>query len=174
VLIWALRGVQSAVICLSQAVPSRNFMDATLHALGQVLLQGLPTFFLVLFLHFYLRSVFFKPLGKILHERKEATEGARKQAAQSLERAAAKAAAYEESIRAARSEIYQEQDVLRRKWRDEQSAQISDARKRAEVMVKSAKTEIAGQMETARQSLASSSQTLADQITEAVLQRRAH
>jgi len=149
-------------------------MDATLHALGQVLLQGLPTFFLVLFLHFYLRSVFFKPLGKILHERKEATEGARKQAAESLERASAKAAAYEESIRAARSEIYQEQEVLRRKWRDEQSAQLSDARKRAEVMVKNAKAEIAVQAEEARQSLAVGSQALANQITDSILQRRAH
>src|SRR4051812_3696492 len=104
-------------------------MDATLHQLAQILLQGLPTFFLVLFLHFYLKSVFFKPLEKMLHERKEATEGARKQAADSLARAEAKAAAYEESIRAARSEIYQEQEALRRKWRDEQTAQLSDARK---------------------------------------------
>src|SRR3979411_2361134 len=103
-------------------------MDATLHALGQVLLQGLPTFFLVLFLHFYLKSVFFKPLAKVLQERKEATEGARKQAAESLDRAAAKAAAYEESIRAARSEIYQEQESLRRKWREGQTDQLSDAR----------------------------------------------
>jgi F-type H+-transporting ATPase subunit b len=149
-------------------------MDATLHALGQVLLQGLPTFFLVLFLHFYLRSVFFKPLGKVLHARKEATEGARKQAAESLERASAKATAYEESIRAARSEIYQEQEVLRRKWRDEQSAQLSDARKRVEVMVKSAKAEITVQMEEARQSLAGASEALASQITESILRRRAN
>jgi F-type H+-transporting ATPase subunit b len=149
-------------------------MDATLHALGQVLLQGLPTFFLVLFLHFYLRSVFFKPLGKVLNARKEATEGARKQAAESLERASAKAAAYEESIRAARSEIYQEQEVLRRKWRDEQSAQLSDARKRVEVMVKSAKAQITVQMEEARQSLAGASEALASQITESILRRRAN
>jgi F-type H+-transporting ATPase subunit b len=148
-------------------------MDATLHALGQVLLQGLPTFFLVIFLHFYLRSVFFKPLGKVLHDRKEATEGARKQAAESLERASSKAAAYEESIRAARSEIYQEQEVQRRKWRDEQTAQLSDARKQAEVMVKGAKAEITGQAEEARQSLAVGSQALASQITESILQRRA-
>ena len=39
-----------------------------------------------------MKSVFFKPLEKVLHKRYEATEGARKQAAESLERAAAKAA----------------------------------------------------------------------------------
>jgi F-type H+-transporting ATPase subunit b len=147
-------------------------MDATLHALGQVLLQGLPTFFLVLFLHFYLKSVFFKPMEKILHERKEATEGARRKAAESLESASAKAAAYEEAIRAARSEIYQEQEVLRRKWRDEQTAQLSDARKRSEVLVKNAKSEIIGQSQEARQSLANTSQALATEIAESILRRR--
>jgi len=149
-------------------------MDATLHALGQVLLQGLPTFFLVIFLHFYLKAMFFKPLEKVLHARKEATEGARKQAAESLERAAVKAEAYEESIRAARSEIYQEQEALRRKWRDEQTAQLNDARKRSEVLVKTAKDDLLLQAQEARQSLAANSQALAAQITESILQRRAY
>jgi F-type H+-transporting ATPase subunit b len=148
-------------------------MDATLHALGQILLQGLPTFFLVLFLHFYLKSVFFKPLAEVLHARKEATEGARRQAAESLDRAAAKAAAYEESIRSARTEIYQEQEVLRNTWRSEQSAQLLNARKRAEVMVKEAKAQIATEAEQARQSLLAGGQALANEITEAILQRRA-
>jgi F-type H+-transporting ATPase subunit b len=148
-------------------------MDATLHALGQILLQGLPTFFLVVFLHFYLKSVFFNPLAKVLHARNEATEGARKQAAESLDRAAAKAAAYEDSIRTARNEIYQEQEVLRRTWRGEQTAQLLNARKRAEVMVKEAKAEIATEAEQARQSLLASGQALANQIPEAILQRRA-
>lgn len=148
-------------------------MDATLHALGQVLLQGLPTFFLVIFLHFYLKAMFFKPLGKVLHARKEATEGARKQAAESLERAAAKAEAYEESIRAARSEIYQEQEVLRRKWRDEQTAQLADARQKSEVQLKTAKATILVEAQEARASLAANSQALASQITESILQRRA-
>lgn len=148
-------------------------MDATLHALGQVLLQGLPTFFLVIFLHFYLKAMFFKPLGKVLHARKEATEGARKQAAESLERAAAKAEAYEESIRAARSEIYQEQEVLRRKWRDEQTAQLADARQKSEVQLKTAKATILVEAQEARASLAANSQALASQITESILQRKA-
>ena len=81
-------------------------MEATLNALAQILLQAIPTFLLVLLLHQYLRAVFFNPLARVLAERNEATEGARKKAAESLDRAAAKAAAYEESLRAARNEIY--------------------------------------------------------------------
>ncbi len=148
-------------------------MEATLHALGQVLLQGVPTFFLVLFLHFYLKSVFFKPLEKVLQARKEATEGARLLASESLDRAEAKAAAYEESIRSARSEIYQQHEGLRRKWREEQSAQLLDARKRTEAMVADAKSQMAIQVEQARESLATHSQALANEITESILKGRA-
>jgi len=54
-----------------------------------------PTFLLVIFLHFYLKSMFFNPLEKVLKQRYEATEGSRKLAAESLERAAAKTADYE-------------------------------------------------------------------------------
>ena len=97
-------------------------MEATLHALGQLIIQALPTFFLVLFLFLYLRSVFYKPLEHVLAERSEATEGARKKAAEALDRAQAKATAYEEQIRAARNDLYREQEEVRRKWRDEQVA----------------------------------------------------
>src|SRR3954471_22141326 len=103
-------------------------MEATLHALGQLIIQALPTFFLVLFLFLYLRSVFYKPLEHVLAERSEATEGARKKAAEALDRAQAKAIAYEEQIRAARNDLYREQEEVRRKWRDEQVAQLAAAR----------------------------------------------
>ena len=148
-------------------------MEETLKAVGQILLQALPTFFLVLLLHLYLRAVFFKPLARVLAERSEATEGARKKAAESLERAAAKATAYEESVRAARSDIYRQQEEVRRKWRDEQTAQLAEARNRADVAVKAAKMQLAGEAETARASLEANIRSLADQITQTILQRRA-
>jgi F-type H+-transporting ATPase subunit b len=148
-------------------------MEETLRSLGEVLLNALPTFFLVILLHFFLKAVFFKPLETILAARKEATEGARQQAAASLDLATAKAAAYEESIRAARNEMYKEQEELRKKWRDENAARVLEARKRAEAMVKEAKAQIAAQAAEARQSLQASAQNLADQITVQVLGRGA-
>ena len=56
-------------------------MEATLHALSGILLRAIPTFLIVVFLHFYLKYMFFKPLGKVLQARYEATEGARLAAA---------------------------------------------------------------------------------------------
>jgi F-type H+-transporting ATPase subunit b len=147
-------------------------MEATLHALGQILVQALPTFVLVLFLFVYLRGVFFKPLERVLAERDEATEGARKKAADALDRASAKVAAYEDQIRAARNEIYREQEEVRRKWREEQTAQLAVARERAEALVKEARATVSTEAEQAKTSLATNSQALADQITQAILQRR--
>ena len=147
-------------------------MEATLHALGQILVQALPTFVLVLLLFVYLRGVFFKPLERVLAERDEATEGARKKAADALDRASAKVAAYEDQIRAARNEIYREQEEVRRKWRDEQTAQVAAARQRAETLVKEARATVSTEAEQAKASLAANSQALADQITQAILPRR--
>ena len=45
-------------------------MAETAHALGQILLQALPTFFLVIFLYIYLNQMYFKPFGKVIAERR--------------------------------------------------------------------------------------------------------
>jgi F-type H+-transporting ATPase subunit b len=147
-------------------------MEATLHALGQILVQALPTFLLVLLLFVYLRSVFFKPLERVLDARDEATEGARRKAADALDRAQAKVEAYEEKMRAVRNEIYREQEEMRLKWRDEQTAQVAAARQRTETLVKGAKATIAAEANQAKSTLHQNSQALADQITQAILRRR--
>ena len=87
-------------------------MDKILHQLGELLLTALPTFFLILFLNYYLKFVFFKPLEKALRQRYDATEGARKLAEESLQRAAAKTAEYEATLRAARGSRKFAQDLF--------------------------------------------------------------
>lgn len=133
----------------------------------------MPTFFLVLLLYLYLKQVFFKPLARVLAEREEATEGARKKAAAALERADAHAAAYEEKIRHARSEIYREQEEQRKKWRDEQAAQIVSARQSADAQVAQARAQLKADAEAAKRSLAAETQALADRITQTILQGKA-
>lgn len=149
-------------------------MDATLQALGEILLKALPTFFLVLLLHLYLKRVFFVPLERVLKARDEATEGARRQAEQSLQLAETKAKEYEDALRHARSEIYKDQEQHRKQWRDEQSAAIEDARRQAAAMVEEARTQIEAEAASARNSLAGESELLAEQISRAVLHGRVH
>ncbi len=147
-------------------------MDAILNALGGLLLRALPTFFLLLLLHFYLKFVFFRPLDKVLEARRSATEGARERARSSLDAASAKSAEYEAALRAARSEIYKEQEETRRKWREEQARALEDTRRSASEQVKQARAQIAEQAAQATQSLAGESERLAGEIAGAILRGR--
>jgi F-type H+-transporting ATPase subunit b len=146
-------------------------MEATLHALSGILLRAIPTFLLVIFLHFYLKFMFFKPLEKVLHARYEATEGARLRANESLEKAAAKTAEYEAALRAARAEVYQKQEEAHRRLQDEHTAQVHAAREKAEEAVRNAKAELAIQIEQAKKDLAAQGDVLAGQIADTILNR---
>jgi F-type H+-transporting ATPase subunit b len=146
-------------------------MEATLHALSGILLRAIPTFLLVIFLHFYLKYMFFKPLDKVLHTRYEATEGAKLRAAESLEKAAAKTAEYEAALRAARAEVYQSQEQLHRRLQAEQAAETKAARERAEAAVREAKAQLAAEIAQAKKDLAGDSDALADQIAETIVNR---
>ena len=66
-----------------------------------------------------------------------------------------------------------EQEDQRRQWRDQQAAQVADARKRSETLVTEARSQIAGEAAQARQTLAGETQLLADRITRSILQGRA-
>ena len=144
-----------------------------LHALGGILLRAVPTFLLVIVLHFYLKSIFFKPLEKVLHQRYEATEGARKLAEQSLQQAAAKTASYETQLRTAKAAMYQAQEQLQKQLQEREAAAAADARKSAGGAVKLAKMQLAADVEAAKTSLAADSESLANQIAETILRRNA-
>src|SRR5271157_1976428 len=129
-------------------------MELILHQLAELLLKAIPTFLLVVLLGFYLKFVFFKPLEKVLRRRYEATEGARKIAEQSLERAAAKTAQYEAAIRAARSEIYQAQGQIHKQLQEREAAGLAEARKHAEAAIQQARADLAKDVEAAKAGLA--------------------
>ena len=148
-------------------------MDVILHQLGQLLLKAVPTFILVVLLQFYLKRVFFKPLENVLHQRYEATEGAKKAAEESLARASVKAAEYEAALRAARTEVYQAQERLHAQLQERESAQILEARQRADAAVKAARADIQQDVEEAKASLRTQSEMLATQIADSILRRSA-
>ena len=148
-------------------------MDNTLRALGGILLNAVPTFLLIVVLHFYIKKMFFQPMERVLRQRFEATEGARKLADQALERAWARTAEYEAAIRAARAEIYLAQEKFYRQLQDSQSAQIAAARQSAEAGVREAKAQLAADVEAAKLSLEQSSETLAAEIASTILRGHA-
>jgi F-type H+-transporting ATPase subunit b len=145
-------------------------MDKTLHDLGGILLNGIPTFVLVLLLNVYLRFAFFKPLEKTLAERYNKTEGARKASAAALAAADARIAEYEAALRAARNEVYEAQEKLNRQLADQQAAELQKARQEADRVLREARAVITKEVETARQELAVQSEILADQIATSLMQ----
>ena len=148
-------------------------MDAILHQLGELLLRAVPTFLLVVVLHFYLKNMFFKPLEKVLHQRYEATEGARKLAEESMARASQKIAEYEAAMRSARAEVYQAQEQIHKQLEERESAELAQARRRSETLIQEARAALAQDVDAAKASLAADSEMLADRITEAILRRSA-
>jgi F-type H+-transporting ATPase subunit b len=148
-------------------------MEATLNALGGILLRAVPTFILVVLLNFYFKYLFFKPMEKVLAKRRQATEGAKKAATESLDRAAAKAAEYESAIRTARARVYQAQEQANKALQEELSGVVAAGRASADAAVKQAKAELADDVAAAKQQLAADAEGLSGQIAESILRRSA-
>ena len=148
-------------------------MDETLRQLGGILLRAVPTFILVLLLHLYLKFIFFKPLQRVLRQRYEATEGARKLAEASLAKASERAAEYEAALRAARAETYKELEQMRRDLQENRAASVREARADAEAAVAKAKATLAAEVEVLKKSLEQESEALAERIATKILRGRA-
>jgi F0F1-type ATP synthase membrane subunit b/b' len=147
-------------------------MDKTLHDLGGIVLNGLPTFFLVLILAIFVKILYLKPLEKVLSERSRLTEGARKAAEESLKNADSKISEYQDALRNARNEIYKEQAGFLHRLHAEQAELTKAARLESEARVAELKLSIAKEADTARESIASHADLLAGQIADAILSRK--
>lgn len=147
-------------------------MDATLQALAGILLKAVPTLVLLIVVHFYLKWMFFRPLGEVLAKRRAATEGMRQSAEALLKKAEEQAQSIEAKLVTAREEIYQEQEESRRRWVGEQVQRLDDARRQARELIHQSKLELEGEAAIARRELAATADTLADQIARSLLERR--
>ena len=148
-------------------------MDKTLHDLGGIILSGLPTFFLVIILAFFVKFLYLNPLEKVLAERFRLTEGARKAAEDSLKNADTKIAEYQEALNRARNEICLEQAAFLQKIQAEQAEAARAVREESDSHVAAIKLSIAKEADVARDGLEAQAEALAGQIADAILSRRA-
>lgn len=147
-------------------------MNQTLHDLGGIIVEGLPTFFIVLILAFIVRNLYLKPLDKILTERYRLTEGARKAAEASLKSADTKIAEYQAALSRARTEIYQEEAAFLQQLHAEQAEMARTTREQSDARVAEIKISIAKEADAARGTLEAQAETLAAQIADVILLRR--
>jgi F0F1-type ATP synthase membrane subunit b/b' len=148
-------------------------MDKTLKDLGDLLVEAIPTIVFFILLTVYLKHVFFRPLARILEERRKATEGVRELARQAFEAADKKNAEFEHALQIARSELHQEHEALRRQWSDEQAQLIAQARADADQRIQQAKQQIALEVKRAETALEAKLELLGEQIVQSVTARRA-
>jgi F-type H+-transporting ATPase subunit b len=146
-------------------------MESTLNALGGLLLKAIPTLVLLLIVHLYLKWMFFRPLSKVLAQRRASTMGLREAAEASLKNASELAVSIEGQLRQVREQIYQEQDEARRRWASDQAARLEEARIQARELVHQSKGQLQTEAEAAKRELAVSTDALAELIARSLLER---
>ena len=146
-------------------------MESTLHDLGQLLLKAIPTLFLLLLVHFYLKRMFFRPMAEVLGQRRAATEGLRESAEAMRAKATEQTKLIEEQLRQAREAIYQEQEEARRGWLGDQGSQLEEARKDAHERIHQFDELLRAEAVATKSQLAGTSDELADQIAGTLLER---
>lgn len=112
-------------------------------------------------------------MGKILEERRRATEGTRELADRAFAAADQKTSEFERALQAARFQLNQEQEAQRKNWLAEQTDTIAKARGRAEHRLQQTRLEIANDSEQASQDLVGTAQSLATSIIQSLVKRKA-
>jgi F-type H+-transporting ATPase subunit b len=148
-------------------------MDATLQALVALLIKAIPTIAIFLFLIVYLQATYFKPIARILKERRDKTEGVRQLAQQAFESADKRMSELDRALQLARAEINQQHDQLRRQWAAEEAEAVAAARQRAEEKLAAARVAIAKEVDRAKSEMDMNVEALSTSIVQALAGRRA-
>ena len=145
-------------------------MSDLVHQIGELFLRAVPVSIIVLLFYFIMRSIFFRPLLKVMAERDARTQGAQKAAEAAQGAAAEKIKQYEEALKQARAKVYAEQEAERKKLLDERVVFLKDARTKAAGEVNSNKERVAGEFAAAKKELEATTSQLAAEIATRILQ----
>jgi F-type H+-transporting ATPase subunit b len=144
-------------------------MPSLVHQIGELFLRAVPVAVIVLIFYIILKTLFFKPLLKVMAEREARTIGAQKEAEAAQAVAVEKVRQYEEALRHAKAKVYTEQEAVRKQFMDERAAILKDARTKANEEVAAAKTRINAEFEAAKHEIEASVPQLAAEIAGRVL-----
>jgi F-type H+-transporting ATPase subunit b len=148
-------------------------MDPTLKLILESLLKAVPTIFFLIVLTGYLKFVFFKPMGRILKQRRDETEGVRRLAEQASVAAERKLSEFERALLAAKMEISRSQEAHRHELYADQAKALAAARSHADERIGEARRDLALETERITVHLAEEASSLAEEMLANVLERRA-
>jgi len=145
-------------------------MDETLRQLGGLLLGSVPTVILLTLLFFLYSAIVHKPLGRVLAERRNKTEGAIEKSRADIAAAEARTSEYEQRLREARAAVFRSQEARRQGALQARAAVVAEARKKAQAQVLNAKKDIEHDKIAAQAALQGEAAALAREIMRRVLQ----
>jgi F-type H+-transporting ATPase subunit b len=145
-------------------------MDQTLRQVGELLLGSIPTIILLLLLYGIYVVLVYRPLGRVLAERRRKTEGAIEKARADIASAEARTAEYEQRLREARAVIFKSQETRRQQALQVRAAAVAEARAKAQVQIDQARAAIEQDKQVAQDGLQAESGKLAAEIIRTVLQ----
>ena len=121
--------------------------------------------------HFFLKTVFFRPLVRIMERREERVESAR----EIYERANAEAeealAEEKQQLNRARRNAADHREALRKEAQERRAELLADVKKDAEAQLETVRAKLAEQVESERAALEGRSRELADEMAERLLGR---
>jgi F-type H+-transporting ATPase subunit b len=144
-------------------------MDEILRQVGTLLIAAIPTALGLLVVWAGYRFIVHGKLQQVLEQRHALTEGAIQKAQQEIAAAEARTANYEQRVREARAQIYQQQQAYRQRVLEQRNAALAAARKQAGDMVKQARAALEKDVLAAKTSLEQQANVLADQVIQQVL-----
>jgi len=126
---------------------------------------------LFIFFVFLLNRLLFRPIGRVLDQRQNLTEGSANEARAARRMYETRLAEYEATIRQARAESYKQSEQERAAALEERRRLLDEAKQNAHEQIDRAKQEIEKQVNQARSSLESESRQIAENISRTVLGR---
>jgi len=140
-----------------------------LNQLASLALGSVPTIIFFLLLIAAYSILVRRPLERVLAERRARTTGAVEQARGAISAAEAETTAYENKLRAARSEIAALREGRLKEWQQKRELTLAEARAKAQEHIGAARKEIEGSASTARKQIEDATGMLSEQIVRAVL-----
>lgn len=128
----------------------------------------LANFLILLFL---LNMLLFRPLRRVMDERKQITDGGHQRARDLEEQIQAKMAAYREKLQGAKSRAAEERSALRAAAGEEEARILSDAQKKAAAQLETIRSQVDREAAAAGQNLRDNAAQLAEQVASKVLGR---
>ena len=145
-------------------------MEETLRQLGELLLGAIPTIIFMVLLWRVYTVLVYRPLTKVLAERRSKTEGAVEKARADIAAAEARTAEYEQRLREARLVVFKAQEARRQQAMQARAAAVAEARAKAQAQVEQARTAFEKDKVAAQERLQVESSRLASEIIRVVLQ----